>query len=103
MEIPIFIGIAPLASGGNAEYLHNEVPGIRLSDEVRARMDGLKGAEGRAMGVEIAKELLDTAMQYFNGIYLMTPFLAYEMCVDLTNYVWEKSKRHDFHLYPLSK
>lgn len=103
LSIPIFIGIAPLASGGNAEYLHNEVPGIRLSDEVRARMDGLKGPEGRAMGVEIAKELLDTAMQYFNGIYLMTPFLAYEMCVDLTNYVWEKSKRHDFHLYPLSK
>ncbi|OAS14950.1 bifunctional homocysteine S-methyltransferase/methylenetetrahydrofolate reductase [Paenibacillus oryzisoli] len=103
LSIPIFIGIAPLASGGNAEYLHNEVPGIRLSDEVRARMDGLKGPEGRAMGVEIAKELLDTAMQYWNGIYLMTPFLAYEMCVDLTNYVWEKSKRHDFHLYPLSK
>lgn len=103
LKIPIFIGIAPLASGGNAEYLHNEVPGIRLSDEVRARMDGLKGPEGRAMGVEIAKELLDTAMQYFNGIYLMTPFLAYEMCVDLTKYVWEKSNRHDFHLYPLSK
>ncbi|OCT16983.1 bifunctional homocysteine S-methyltransferase/methylenetetrahydrofolate reductase [Paenibacillus pectinilyticus] len=103
LQIPIFIGIAPLASGGNAEYLHNEVPGIRLSDEVRARMDGLKGPEGRAMGVEIAKELLDTAMEYFNGIYLMTPFLAYEMCVDLTKYVWEKSKRHDFHLYPLSK
>ena len=35
LKIPIFIGIAPLASGGNAEYLHNEVPGIRLSDEVR--------------------------------------------------------------------
>lgn len=103
LNIPIFIGIAPLASGGNAEYLHNEVPGIRLSDEVRMRMSGLKGPEGRAMGVEIAKELLDAAMPYFNGIYLMTPFLAYEMCVDLTKYVWEKSNRHDFHLYPLSK
>ncbi|MDD9270173.1 bifunctional homocysteine S-methyltransferase/methylenetetrahydrofolate reductase [Paenibacillus sp. GCM10023248] len=103
LDIPVFIGIAPLASGGNAEYLHNEVPGIRLSDEVRARMNGLKGPEGRAMGVEIAKELLDAAMPYFNGIYLMTPFLAYEMCVDLTKYVWEKSNRHDFHLYPLSK
>lgn len=103
LNIPIFIGIAPLASGGNAEYLHNEVPGIRLSDDVRARMSGLKGPEGRAMGVEIAKELLDAAMPYFNGIYLMTPFLAYEMCVDLSKYVWEKSNRHDFHLYPLSK
>ncbi|MFC5453124.1 bifunctional homocysteine S-methyltransferase/methylenetetrahydrofolate reductase [Paenibacillus aestuarii] len=101
LNVPIFIGIAPLASGGNAEYLHNEVPGIQLSDEVRGRMSGLKGEEGRAMGVEIAKELLDAAMNYFNGIYLMTPFLLYEMCVDLTQYVWEKSNRHDSHLYPL--
>jgi len=103
LNVPIFIGIMPLASGRNAEYLHNEVPGIQLSDEVRARMAGLEGPVGRAMGVEIAKELLDAAMRRFNGIYLMTPFLFYEMCVTLTNYVWEKSNRRDFHLSPLSK
>jgi methionine synthase I (cobalamin-dependent)/5,10-methylenetetrahydrofolate reductase len=103
LNIPIFIGVMPLASGRNAEYLHNEVPGIQLSNEVRARMAGLDGEAGRKMGVEIAKELLDAAMAYFNGIYLMTPFLLYEMSVQLTNYVWEKSNRRDFHLYPLSK
>ncbi len=103
LDVPIFIGIMPLASGGNAEYLHNEVPGIQLSDEVRQRMNGLKGEEGRAMGVQIAKELLDAAMHYFKGIYLMTPFLAYEMTVQLTEYVWEKAQRLDSHLYPLSK
>ncbi|MCP3771780.1 bifunctional homocysteine S-methyltransferase/methylenetetrahydrofolate reductase [Paenibacillus sp. MZ04-78.2] len=103
LDVPIFIGIMPLASGGNAEYLHNEVPGIQLSDEVRQRMNGLKGEEGRAMGVQIGKELLDAAMGYFKGIYLMTPFLAYEMTVQLTEYVWEKAQRLDSHLYPLSK
>jgi homocysteine S-methyltransferase len=103
LNIPMFIGVMPLASGRNAEYLHNEVPGIQLSDEVRARMDGLDGEAGRKMGLEIAKELIDTIMAYFNGIYLMTPFLLYEMSVQLTNYVWEKSNRIDFHLYPLSK
>ncbi|SEB44330.1 bifunctional homocysteine S-methyltransferase/methylenetetrahydrofolate reductase [Paenibacillus sp. GP183] len=103
LNIPMFIGVMPLASGRNAEYLHNEVPGIQLSDEVRARMDGLDGEAGRKMGLEIAKELIDTIMVYFNGIYLMTPFLLYEMSVQLTNYVWEKSNRIDFHLYPLSK
>jgi homocysteine S-methyltransferase len=66
-------------------------------------MDGLDGEAGRKMGIEIAKELIDTIMAYFNGIYLMTPFLLYEMSVQLTNYVWEKSNRIDFHLYPLSK
>jgi len=90
--VPIFLGIAPLASGGNAEYLHNEVPGIQLSDEVRRRMAGLKGAEGRRMGVAIAKELLDVAMPLFNGIYLITPFMAYEMTAELTRYVKEKAR-----------
>nr|WP_284638922.1 bifunctional homocysteine S-methyltransferase/methylenetetrahydrofolate reductase [Paenibacillus chinjuensis] len=103
LSIPIFIGIMPLASGNNAEYLHNEVPGIQLSDEVRQRMKGLSGAEGRAMGVQIAKELLDEAMKHFNGIYLMTPFLSYGMTVKLTQYVWEKSNRRDLHLSPVGK
>jgi methionine synthase I (cobalamin-dependent)/5,10-methylenetetrahydrofolate reductase len=103
LNVPIFIGVMPLASGRNAEYLHNEVPGIQLSDEVRSRMAGLEGEAGRRAGLDIAKELLDTAMRFFNGIYLMTPFLLYDMSVQLTRYVWEKSNHSDFHLYPLSK
>lgn len=91
LNIPIFLGIMPLASGRNAEYLHNEVPGIQLSDDVRKRMAGLEGEAGRIIGTEIAKELLDAAMPRFNGIYFMTPFMFYEMSVDLTQYVWEKA------------
>ncbi|MBE9912669.1 bifunctional homocysteine S-methyltransferase/methylenetetrahydrofolate reductase [Paenibacillus donghaensis] len=93
LDIPIFMGIMPLASGRNAEYLHNEVPGIQLSDDVRSRMAGLEGEEGRAMGVRIAKELLDVAMDNFNGIYLMTPFTLYEMSAQLIEHVWKKSGR----------
>jgi len=91
IPIPIFIGIMPLASGRNAEFLHNEVPGIQLSDEVRARMAGLEGEEGRRTGVAIAKELLEEAMRWFNGIYLITPFLSYEMTVELVEHVWQLS------------
>ncbi|MBW5444678.1 bifunctional homocysteine S-methyltransferase/methylenetetrahydrofolate reductase [Cohnella sp. CFH 77786] len=91
--VPIFIGIMPLASGRNAEYLHNEVPGIQLSDEVRKRMNGLEGPAGRAEGVAIAQELLDAAMPHFNGIYLITPFLFYEMTAALTEYVVRKGAR----------
>ncbi|WP_256761515.1 bifunctional homocysteine S-methyltransferase/methylenetetrahydrofolate reductase [Cohnella sp. WQ 127256] len=96
LSIPIFLGIFPLASGRNAEYLHNEVPGIQLSDSVRERMNGLEGPAGRAEGVKIAEELLDVAMAHFNGIYLMTPFLAYEMTVSLTEYVRKKSNNLTF-------
>ncbi|AIQ12667.1 bifunctional homocysteine S-methyltransferase/methylenetetrahydrofolate reductase [Paenibacillus durus] len=93
LNIPIFIGIMPLASGRNAEYLHNEVPGIQLSEEVRSRMKGLEGEAGRAEGVAIAKELLDAATERFNGIYLMTPFMFYDMSVQLMEHVWAKSGR----------
>lgn len=91
LTVPIFIGIMPLASGRNAEYLHNEVPGIQLSKEVLSRMAGLEGEAGRAEGVRIAKELLDHALVHFKGIYFMTPFMFYDMAVQLTEYVWEKS------------
>ena len=43
--------------------------------------------------MQIAKELLDTALEYFNGIYLITPFMFYDMTVQLTDYVWRKTGR----------
>jgi homocysteine S-methyltransferase len=98
IPVPIFIGIAPLASGRNAEYLHNEVPGIRLTDDVLKRMAGLKGEAGRAEGLKIARELLDEAVKYFKGIYLITPFLSYEMTEALTRYVWEITNTSPAHL-----
>jgi len=91
LDIPIFIGIMPFTSGRNAEYLHNEVPGITLSNEVRSRMAGLEGEEGRRESLAISKELLDVAMEYFHGIYIMTPFMAYSMSVELTKYVRDRA------------
>jgi methionine synthase / methylenetetrahydrofolate reductase(NADPH) len=93
LTVPVFIGIMPLASGRNAEYLHNEVPGIQLPDHIRGRMSGLEGEEGRRMGVLIAEELIDVALEHFNGIYIMTPFMLYDMSARLTEYVWAKAKQ----------
>ncbi|MDB5053747.1 MAG: homocysteine methyltransferase [Bacilli bacterium] len=103
LNVPIFIGIMPLMSGRNAEFLHNEVPGIRISEEIRKRMANLEGEAGRKMGIVIAKELVDVAMRYFKGIYFMTPMIFYDMTVELTQYVWKKSNRSDLPLYPSSK
>ena len=92
LDIPIFLGIMPFTTGRNAEYLHNEVPGISLSDDVRRRMAGLEGEEGRRVSLEISKELLDVAMERFKGIYLITPFLLYEMTAELTRYVRDRAQ-----------
>ncbi|MFY3792102.1 bifunctional homocysteine S-methyltransferase/methylenetetrahydrofolate reductase [Ureibacillus sp. MALMAid1270] len=89
LAAPIYIGIMPLTSFRSAEFLHHEVPGIKLSDEVLERMKSCDGDKDREAeeGLAIAKELLDTATQYFNGIYLITPFLRYELTRELMDYI----------------
>ncbi|WP_226534921.1 bifunctional homocysteine S-methyltransferase/methylenetetrahydrofolate reductase [Fictibacillus halophilus] len=88
IDKPIYIGIMPLTSSQNAEFLHHEVPGIKLSDAVREQMGKYKENPKQASveGLNIAKSLLDTAMDLFNGIYLITPFMRYELTVELVNY-----------------
>ncbi|GED56000.1 bifunctional homocysteine S-methyltransferase/methylenetetrahydrofolate reductase [Brevibacillus formosus] len=89
--IPVFIGIMPLTSSRNAEFLHNEVPGIKLSTEALERMKKVQGEAARQEGIAIAKELVDTAVRYFNGIYLITPFNYYEMAAELIQYTRQQS------------
>jgi homocysteine S-methyltransferase len=85
--VPIFPGIWPLLSGRQAEFLHNEVPGILIPESVRERMRGKEGAEGQALGIEIAKEMCTEALQHFRSIYLITPFLRYETTVELSHFI----------------
>ncbi len=89
IEKPIFLGIMPLTSTKNAEFLHHEVPGIKLTDEVRARMKAAEGnrAQSTAESIAISKELIDTALEHFKGIYLITPFMRYDICVELVRYI----------------
>ncbi|MFD1928069.1 bifunctional homocysteine S-methyltransferase/methylenetetrahydrofolate reductase [Sporosarcina siberiensis] len=92
LKAPIYIGIMPLTSTQNAEFLHNEVPGIKLTDEVRARMALFTNDREQSTreGIEISKELIDVALEYFHGIYLITPFTRYDITVKLTNYIKSK-------------
>lgn len=91
LSTPIFIGIMPLTSIRNAEFLHHEVPGIKLSDETLERMRACGDDQERAAkeGIQIAKELLDTAAQIFNGLYIITPFLRHDMSMELIHYINE--------------
>ena len=93
LPIPVFIGIMPITSARNAEFLHNEVPGIRLTDEVLQRMKKYPsaGPDARREGLDMARELTDEALGLFRGIYLMTPFAYYDMTASLTQYI--KNKR----------
>lgn len=91
LDTPIFIGIMPLTSIRNSEFLHHEVPGIKLSESVleRMRATGEDKEAAKVEGIAIAKELIDTAAELFNGIYLITPFMHYDMSIELINYIRE--------------
>ncbi|MEH7010333.1 bifunctional homocysteine S-methyltransferase/methylenetetrahydrofolate reductase [Neobacillus niacini] len=88
LNAPIYIGLMPLTGSRNAEFLHNEVPGIKISQSIRDRMAALNDQPLQAAreGIEITKSLIDTALDLFNGIYLITPFLRYELTTELAIY-----------------
>jgi homocysteine S-methyltransferase len=90
LGIPIFAGVMPLLSQRNAEFVHNEVPGIVLSDEVRRRMQGLSGKAGRQMGLQICKELIDGMIATADGFYLIPPQTRTEMAVELAAHIQER-------------
>lgn len=93
INVPIFIGIMPLTGYRNALFLHNEVPGIKIPEKVLKQLEKAKTKEeGRQMGVEMAKELLDVAMTRFNGIYLITPFSLWPMTEALVQYIRKKDQ-----------
>ncbi|HEY3377158.1 MAG TPA: bifunctional homocysteine S-methyltransferase/methylenetetrahydrofolate reductase [Armatimonadota bacterium] len=74
ITIPIYIGILPIISARNAEFLHNEVPGMRIPDEIRerlARYDTV--ADQRAAGIDIAADLVRRFAARVHGFYFMCP------------------------------
>lgn len=83
---PFFVGIMPVVSRRNAEFLHHEVPGIEIPESVRRRIGRYEGERARQEGVRIAHELLEEVLPHFNGIYLITPFVRYEMCAQLMEF-----------------
>lgn len=82
IQCPIVLGIMPLASARNAEFLHNEFPGIEIPVQTRKRM-AQAGERGQQEGIEIAWELLEYAWPHFAGVYIIPPFNRYVMALEL--------------------
>ena len=90
LGVPVFIGVWPLLNGRQAEFLHNEVPGILIPEPVRAKMAGKEGPDGRRMGLNLAKEICRAVLDSFPGVYLITPFLNYELTAELSAFARER-------------
>ncbi len=76
------MGILPLYNHRHASFLHNEVPGIRIPQDVMVRLEAA-GGEGQHVGVDIALQLLDGLKAWAQGVYLMPPFGRYDMAAEI--------------------
>jgi methionine synthase I (cobalamin-dependent) len=84
LGVPVLVGLLPLASHKNAEFLHNEVPGMRVPEPIRERMRKAgSGAKARAEGVAIAREMLSQVKGRVAGAYIMPPFGRYDSAVEI--------------------
>jgi homocysteine S-methyltransferase len=71
LPVKILPGLLPLASLRQALYLHNEVPGMRLPEEVLARIQSLEKKEDQAAyGIDLAREILEGLKAFAPGAYL---------------------------------
>ncbi len=80
-HIPVLVGLLPLSSFKNAEFLHNEVPGMQIPKPIRDLMENVPaGDKARARGIEIAREALRDCLSLprVKGAYIMPPFGRYD-------------------------
>jgi methionine synthase / methylenetetrahydrofolate reductase(NADPH) len=77
VRIPVIAGIWPLVSYRNAEFLHNEVPGVRVTASIMERMkeaSNISKEAGRDEGLKIARESLLEVQDVIQGVQVSAPF-----------------------------
>jgi methionine synthase / methylenetetrahydrofolate reductase (NADH) len=72
-RLPIVAGIFPFESARNAEFLANEVPGVRVPDALLGRMRAADGPESAAAeGIRIAREIASQLRGAVQGLQVST-------------------------------
>lgn len=86
-RIPILAGIMPLESGRHAEFMANEVPGVRVPDAVVERMRRAE-TDGRAIdeGLAIAREIAIAVRPLVQGVQISTAPKAIDMALGLIDF-----------------
>lgn len=81
LELPVIVGLLPIFSMKHATFLHNEVPGIDIPEQIQARVANASRADYE--GVKIAQELLVDLKDMVQGVYMMPPFAKYHLAADV--------------------
>ncbi len=82
LKIGVMVGVIPLRSHKHADFLHNEVPGMRIPEAIRTRMRNA-GETAAKTGVGITMDFLREAKSTVSGVYMMPPFRKYHVIDEL--------------------
>lgn len=82
-EVCLLLGLMPLRSARQAEFLHHEVPGVDIPLHVREKLATLSPEDAPKYGVEVAQNLLAKAQPLVNGAYIMPPASAPDLAGDV--------------------
>ena len=88
VRIPIIAGIWPLVSFRNAEFMHNEVPGVRVTPAIMERMRAASAVSkeaGRDEGLKIARESLLEVRDLIQGVQVSAPFGNVKYALEVFN------------------
>ena len=74
-KAPFLVGVTPARSTKMLQFMHDVIPGVEVDDVTFARMEGLKGDEAKAAGLELATELIGKLkdIEGVGGAHLMAP------------------------------
>jgi homocysteine S-methyltransferase len=100
LDILIFPGIFPLISSRNAEFLHNEVPGISVPAGLRKKLAEYDAvADQRKVALEYTGRLIEDISSFIDGLYLISPLNKWDIVLDFVVQArragWQGSGRAD--------
>lgn len=88
-SLKVMVGILPLVTDRHAAFLHNEVPGIIIPDEIINRMKKA-GANSAKEGIRIAVELIEEMREEVQGVYLMPAFNRFDYASEIIEAIKKK-------------
>jgi len=88
VDIRIFPGIFPLISSRNAEFLHNEVPGISVPADLRKRLAAYEEiSDQRKAALEYTARLIEDIQPFIHGLYLISPLNKWDIVLGFVRQV----------------
>lgn len=88
LNLPIFVGIFPLLSARNADFLHNEIPGITIPSAIRRTLWSYEKADDqRRAAMEFTEDLITKIAPWTDGLYIISPLNKWEVSSALVKMV----------------